>query len=276
MIATAYGPPWDAMNGGGGTATGMNLTAGEPRYEIAVDPAVIPLQSFEHVTPTRSAPDGAFLAGDTGGAIIGQHVDIYDWLGRATQDAWGSPLRLTVTQAAESRHRQRRGADPRHRRARRAPSKRSARSSPASRWRRGSTSIRFAPRRASPRRGSIWASTTPAPARSTPSATPPSPTAEPGNVGWEPYSYCGGHGGAGHLQAHRRPDSDRYVYVTEGIIPTVTAGQQVRAGQQIATFTAASRRAGAPASARTRWPPRSDKHAQAATPAVPAPGAATT
>ena len=50
-IATAYGPPWDAMNGSGVTATGLNLTAGQPAYEIAVDPAVIPLQSFEHVTP---------------------------------------------------------------------------------------------------------------------------------------------------------------------------------------------------------------------------------
>jgi 3D (Asp-Asp-Asp) domain-containing protein len=88
-IATAYGPPWDAMNGDGITATGLNLTAGPPAYEIAVDPAVIPLQSFEHVTPNPFGTRRAFYAGDTGGAIIGHHVDIYDWLGRAAQDAWG-------------------------------------------------------------------------------------------------------------------------------------------------------------------------------------------
>ncbi len=88
-IATAYGPPWDAMNGSGVTATGLNLTDGQPAYEIAVDPAVVPLQSFEHVTPNPFGTNHAFYAGDTGGAIIGRHVDIYDWLGRSAQDAWG-------------------------------------------------------------------------------------------------------------------------------------------------------------------------------------------
>jgi 3D (Asp-Asp-Asp) domain-containing protein len=88
-IATAYGPPWDAINGSGVTATGLNLTAGPPAYEIAVDPAVIPLRSFAHVTPNPFDTPHAFYAGDTGGAIIGQHVDIYDWQGRAAQDAWG-------------------------------------------------------------------------------------------------------------------------------------------------------------------------------------------
>jgi 3D (Asp-Asp-Asp) domain-containing protein len=97
-IATAYGPPWDAMNGSGRTATGLDLTAGEPAYEIAVDPAVIPLQSFEHVTPNPFGTPRAFYAGDTGGAIIGHHVDIYDWQGRAAQDAWGA-RHVTVTPA---------------------------------------------------------------------------------------------------------------------------------------------------------------------------------
>ena len=97
-IATAYGPPWDAMNGSGVTATGLNLTAGEPAYEIAVDPAVIPLQSFEHVTPNPFGTRHAFYAGDTGGAIIGHHVDIYDWQGRAAQNAWGV-RHVTVTPA---------------------------------------------------------------------------------------------------------------------------------------------------------------------------------
>ena len=88
-IATAYGPPWDAMNGTGVTATGLNLTAGPPAYEIAVDPAVIPLQTFAHVQPNPFGTSRAFYAGDTGGAIIGRHVDIYDWKGRADQNAWG-------------------------------------------------------------------------------------------------------------------------------------------------------------------------------------------
>ena len=88
-IATAYGPPWDATNGGGVTATGLNLTGGPPAYEIAVDPAIIPLQSFAHVQPNPFGTSRAFYAGDTGGAIIGRHVDIYDWKGRADQNAWG-------------------------------------------------------------------------------------------------------------------------------------------------------------------------------------------
>ena len=97
-IATAYGPPWDAMNGSGVTATGLNLTAGEPAYEIAVDPSVIALGGFERVTPNPFGTSHAFYAGDTGGAIIGHHIDIYDWQGRAAQNAWG--LRhVTVTPA---------------------------------------------------------------------------------------------------------------------------------------------------------------------------------
>ena len=77
------------INGSGVTATGLNLTAGPPAYEIAVDPAVIPLQTFAHVQPNPFGTTRAFYAGDTGGAIIGRHVDIYDWKGRADQNAWG-------------------------------------------------------------------------------------------------------------------------------------------------------------------------------------------
>ena len=97
-IATAYGPPWNAINGTGVTATGLNLTAGPPAYEIAVDPAVIPLQTFAHVQPNPFGTTRAFYAGDTGGAIIGRHVDIYDWKGRADQNAWGV-RRVNVTPA---------------------------------------------------------------------------------------------------------------------------------------------------------------------------------
>ena len=88
-IATAYGPPWNAINGSGVTATGLNLTAGPPAYEIAVDPAVVPLHTFAHVQPNPFGTTRAFYAGDTGGAIIGRHVDIYDWKGRADQNVWG-------------------------------------------------------------------------------------------------------------------------------------------------------------------------------------------
>ena len=88
-VATAYGPPWGGIQGTGITATGINLTAGPPAYVIAVDPAVITLGSFAHVNPNPFGTSHAFYAGDTGGAILGRHIDIYDWHGRGAQDAWG-------------------------------------------------------------------------------------------------------------------------------------------------------------------------------------------
>jgi 3D (Asp-Asp-Asp) domain-containing protein len=88
-LATAYGPPWGGINGDGTTATGLNLTAGPAVFEVAVDPSVIALGSYVHVQPNPFDTASAFYAGDTGGAIIGQHVDIYDWQGRAAQLAWG-------------------------------------------------------------------------------------------------------------------------------------------------------------------------------------------
>jgi 3D (Asp-Asp-Asp) domain-containing protein len=97
-IATAYGPPWGGIQGDGITATGLDLTAGPPAYEIAVDPSVIALGSYAHVTPNPFGTTRAFYAGDTGGAIIGRHIDIYDWQGRAAQDAWGE-RKVTVTAA---------------------------------------------------------------------------------------------------------------------------------------------------------------------------------
>ena len=70
-LATAYGPPWGGIQGDGVTATGINLTAGPPMLEVAVDPSVIPLRSFVHVKPNPFDTSGAFYAGDTGGAISG-------------------------------------------------------------------------------------------------------------------------------------------------------------------------------------------------------------
>ncbi|HWX98109.1 MAG TPA: 3D domain-containing protein [Solirubrobacteraceae bacterium] len=97
-FATAYGPPWGGIQGGGVTATGLDLTAGQPALEVAVDPNVVPLRSYVHVQPNPFGTSGAFYAGDTGGAILGRHVDIYDWRGRASQDAWGA-RHVSVTPA---------------------------------------------------------------------------------------------------------------------------------------------------------------------------------
>ena len=99
-LATAYGPPWDGENGDGITATGLNLTSGPPAYEVAVDPSVVALRSYVRVQPNPFGTSSAFYAGDTGGAIIGRHVDIYDWLGRAAQDAWGERM-VNVTPAPD-------------------------------------------------------------------------------------------------------------------------------------------------------------------------------
>ena len=98
-VATAYGPPWGGIQGDGVTATGIDLTSAPPMLEVAVDPRVIALRSYVHVQPNPFGTTAAFYAGDTGGAIIGRHVDVYDWQGRASQDAWGSRA-VTVTPAA--------------------------------------------------------------------------------------------------------------------------------------------------------------------------------
>jgi 3D (Asp-Asp-Asp) domain-containing protein len=96
--ATAYGPPWGGIQGDGITATGLNLTTGPPAYEIAVDPTVIPLGSYVHITPNPFGTTSAFYAGDTGADITGHHIDIYDWHGRASQNAWGTRT-VTITPA---------------------------------------------------------------------------------------------------------------------------------------------------------------------------------
>src|ERR1019366_7726410 len=97
-LATAYGPPWIDGNGGGITATGLNLTGGPAMLEVAVDPSVIALGSYVYVHPNPFGTTSAFYAGDTGASILGHHLDIYDWLGRAAQQAWGART-VTVTAA---------------------------------------------------------------------------------------------------------------------------------------------------------------------------------
>jgi 3D (Asp-Asp-Asp) domain-containing protein len=98
FLATAYGPPWGAVQGDGITATSLDLSAGPPALEVAVDPSVIALRSYVHITPNPFGTTGAFYAGDTGGAILGRHIDIYDWRGRTHQNAWGQRS-VTVTPA---------------------------------------------------------------------------------------------------------------------------------------------------------------------------------
>jgi 3D (Asp-Asp-Asp) domain-containing protein len=97
-LATAYGPPWDGGNGSGIAATGLDLQAGPPLFEVAVDPRVIALGSYVHIEPNPFATKDVFYAGDTGAAILGRHVDIYDWQGRAAQLAWGTRM-VTVSAA---------------------------------------------------------------------------------------------------------------------------------------------------------------------------------
>jgi hypothetical protein len=67
--------------------------------EVAVDPSVIRLGSWVYVQPNPFGTAQPFYAADTGGAIRGQHIDIYDWRGRASQQAWGT-RRVTVTPAS--------------------------------------------------------------------------------------------------------------------------------------------------------------------------------
>jgi 3D (Asp-Asp-Asp) domain-containing protein len=94
FTATAYGPPWDAMQGTGTTATGIKLaptvqSSMTGPYVVAVDPTIIPLGSKLKIWPNPFGYKGEFVAADTGGAIKGNHIDFYDPLGRASQDSWG-------------------------------------------------------------------------------------------------------------------------------------------------------------------------------------------
>ena len=86
FYVTTYGPPWNAMQGTGVTSTGLNLKGpnnsfGKKRHVVAVDPRVIPYGTLVTVWPNTLRYRGAFLAADTGGAIKGNHVDVYNWTG---------------------------------------------------------------------------------------------------------------------------------------------------------------------------------------------------
>lgn len=89
FLSTAYGPPWNAINGTGVTATGVNLTKGPAKQIVAVDPSVVPLHSRLSIWPNPFKSLDPFAAEDTGGAIKGNRIDFYDWKGREHQMAWG-------------------------------------------------------------------------------------------------------------------------------------------------------------------------------------------
>lgn len=87
--STSYGPPWNALNGTGVTATGVDLRPARKAYGVAVDPGVIPLGAKLKINPNPFGHGGEFTAFDTGGAIKGNRIDFYDWRGRSHQTAWG-------------------------------------------------------------------------------------------------------------------------------------------------------------------------------------------
>lgn len=87
--STAYGPPWNAMNGTGVTATGVDLRPAKKAFGIAVDPSRLKLGKNYYVWPNPFGRKGPFKAFDTGGAIKGNRIDFYDWRGRAAQLGWG-------------------------------------------------------------------------------------------------------------------------------------------------------------------------------------------
>lgn len=87
--ATAYGPPWNSMQGYGVTADGTDLRPAKKVYGVAVDPKVIPLGTLLNIQPNPFGYSGTFKAFDTGGAIKGNRIDFYDWRGRTTQRKWG-------------------------------------------------------------------------------------------------------------------------------------------------------------------------------------------
>lgn len=98
--STAYGPPWNAMNGTGVTRDGTDLRPAKQAYGIAVDPRRIRLGSKVYAWPNPFGRRGPFKAFDTGGAIKGNRIDFYDWRGRARQNAWGRRSVTVSTSAA--------------------------------------------------------------------------------------------------------------------------------------------------------------------------------
>ena len=90
--ATAYGPPWDAMEGTGITSKGVKLKAGQQKLVVAVDPTVIPYGTKLKIWPNPFGDRNLiFTASDTGGAFQGgvRKVDFFVASGRKDQNRWG-------------------------------------------------------------------------------------------------------------------------------------------------------------------------------------------
>jgi murein DD-endopeptidase MepM/ murein hydrolase activator NlpD/3D (Asp-Asp-Asp) domain-containing protein len=85
IMATAYGP--DCGGCSGITATGINVRTPPVPKIIAVDPRVIPLHSEVELIDNGTSM-GVFYAEDTGGAIIGKHIDIL-YPSEAESSTWG-------------------------------------------------------------------------------------------------------------------------------------------------------------------------------------------
>ena len=86
MCASTRGSSWTAFPCGGTTATGLPVGWGV----VAVDPSVIPLGT--HLTVPGY---GEAVAADTGGAVVGNTIDL--WFPSVAQaNAWGRRL-VTIT-----------------------------------------------------------------------------------------------------------------------------------------------------------------------------------
>jgi len=96
-IGTAYGEPWDSMEGGGTTSTGVKLGGGKQVYVVAVNPNIIPYGSKLKIPHNPFGnPNIIFTAADTGGAFHSSNkIDFYiaDTKGEGNHNRlfhWGS------------------------------------------------------------------------------------------------------------------------------------------------------------------------------------------
>lgn len=94
MLSTAYGPPWNSVEGGPITSTGKALVPN--RYYIATDPSVIPTGSKVKIWPNPLNYRGVFRAEDVGGAIKGNHIDIFVWQGKSLRDSWKKNVQVCL------------------------------------------------------------------------------------------------------------------------------------------------------------------------------------
>ena len=89
MKATAYTA--DCNGCSGVTATGIDLNANPDQKVVAVDPDVIPLGTELYVEGY-----GRAVAGDTGGAINGNRIDLYMQSDQAAQDFGVQQVKVTI------------------------------------------------------------------------------------------------------------------------------------------------------------------------------------